>query len=118
MNNLKTAIKFLYSALSDSFQQIDIEEILQWLYDKRKAVQVDVQQIPLLQMDKWTYNETEGRIQHQSGKFFSIDGIRVSTNYGLKGTWDQPIINQPEIGFLGILTQMKTASYTFCYKPK
>lgn len=118
MNNLNSTIKFLHSALSDSFQHIDTEEILQWLHDKRKAVQVDVQQILLLQMDKWTYNEMEGRIQHQSGKFFSIDGIRVSTNYGLKETWDQPIINQPEIGFLGILTQMKNGILHFLLQAK
>ena len=69
-------------------------------------------------MDKWDYNETEGRIQHQSGKFFSIDGIRVQTNYGLKPTWDQPIINQPEIGFLGILTQMKHGVLHFLLQAK
>ena len=118
MNNLDTSIKFLHSALSDSFQHVGTEDILQWLYGKRKDVKVDVQQVPLNQMVKWTYNENEGRIQHQSGKFFSIDGIRVRTNYGLIETWDQPIINQPEIGFLGILTQIKNGILHFLLQAK
>lgn len=37
------------------------------------------------------------------GIFFSIDGICVQTNWGIKEKWDQPIINQPEIGFLGFI---------------
>lgn len=37
--------------------------------------------------------------------FFSIDGIRIATNYLDVSTWDQPIINQPEIGFLGFITK-------------
>ena len=109
---------FLQSILSDSKEYQSNESILQWLYSKRQAVQVKVQQIPIVQMRQWTYNDDEGRIKHASGKFFSIDGIRVKTNYGLKTTWDQPIINQPEIGFLGILTQMKKGVLHFLLQAK
>jgi oxidase EvaA len=43
-------------------------------------------------------------IRHDSGKFFSIEGIRVNKIIGDNITsWDQPIINQPEIGILGIV---------------
>ena len=113
-----TEIEFFESALTESFEYISTEEILQWLYARREAVKVDVTQIPLDSMNLWAYDQEEGRIKHVSGKFFSIDGIRVKTNYGLKETWDQPIINQPEIGFLGILTQMKNGVLHFLLQAK
>lgn len=116
--NLTTEIKFLQSALSELNDAHSVESILTWLYSKRQAVRVDIQQIPLNKMEKWSFNEEEGRIKHVSGKFFSIDGIRVHTNYGLKETWDQPIINQPEIGFLGILTQMRNGVLHFLLQAK
>lgn len=37
--------------------------------------------------------------------FFTIEGINVRTNWGRVSDWDQPIINQPEVGFLGIITK-------------
>ncbi len=113
-----TNIKFLQSALASSYGHLSTEEILQWLYEKRESIKVDIRQVPINQMDKWLYDGAEGRIKHISGKFFSIDGIRVHTNYGLKETWDQPIINQPEIGFLGILTQMKNGILHFLLQAK
>lgn len=113
-----TNVKFLQSALASSYGHLSTEEILQWLYEKRESIKVDVRQVPINQMDKWLYDGSEGRIKHISGKFFSIDGIRVHTNYGLKETWDQPIINQPEIGFLGILTQMKNGILHFLLQAK
>lgn len=116
--NLTTEIKFLQSALLEADDAIPVQDVLSWLYSKRHSVQVDIRQIPLNKMEKWFYSEEEGRIKHVSGKFFSIDGIRVHTNYGLKETWDQPIINQPEIGFLGILTQMRNGVLHFLLQAK
>lgn len=113
-----TEKKFLESSLSDLQCYLTNSQVIQWLYSKRKAVYVDVKQLPITQMNQWTYDEEEGRIKHVSGKFFSIDGIRVRTNYGLKESWDQPIINQPEIGFLGILTQMKNGILHFLLQAK
>jgi oxidase EvaA len=42
---------------------------------------------------------------HESGGFFSIEGISVKTNAGMVPSWTQPIINQPEIGILGFVTK-------------
>ena len=39
------------------------------------------------------------------GKFFSIEGVDINTNFGVKANWQQPIIHQPEIGILGIITK-------------
>ena len=44
-------------------------------------------------------------LKHASGRFFTIEGIRIHTNFGPTQCWEQPIINQPEIGILGIITR-------------
>ena len=46
-----------------------------------------------------------GLIKHKTNKFFTIEGINVKTNWGNVYEWEQPIINQPEIGYLGIITK-------------
>ena len=35
-----------------------------------------------------------------------MEGIHVWTNFGGEREWDEPIINQPEIGFLGFITRV------------
>ena len=56
-------------------------------------------------MDKWTFDKKTGDLKHDSGGFFSIRGIHVKTNWGNVPSWSQPIIHQPEIGILGIITK-------------
>jgi dTDP-4-dehydro-6-deoxy-alpha-D-glucopyranose 2,3-dehydratase len=68
------------------------------------ATPFNVTEIPLDACAKWNANYTD--VHHESGKFFKVEGIRVHTNFGNKHKWDQPIINQPEIGILGILTKI------------
>lgn len=82
---------------------ISTEEVLEWMRKKNEEVVSNVNLIPLNQLKGWSYYENS--LRHESGKFFSIDGIRISTNFGLVPQWDQPIINQPEIGFLGIVVK-------------
>ncbi len=95
-------LDFLVSALSHgSF--ISTEEVLQWMKRQNEEVVSRIAQIPIRELRGW--QSADDRICHESGKFFSIDGIRVRTNYGLTAEWDQPIINQPEIGFLGFIVK-------------
>ncbi|GHT88650.1 hypothetical protein FACS189474_4250 [Bacteroidia bacterium] len=95
-------LNFLISALHEgSF--ISTQEVLKWMKEKNETIVSDIKQIPIKDIKGWSYQE--GKICHQSGKFFSIEGIRILTNYGLVSQWDQPIINQPEIGFLGFIVK-------------
>jgi oxidase EvaA len=96
---------FLKSAVTESNPFIRTSEIPQWLEDRRKATTVRVKTIPFSQLDQWYEEEGTGNIRHRSGKFFSIEGLHVSTNWGAVSEWCQPIINQPEIGILGIIAK-------------
>ena len=100
----KTKIKFLESALAKDGEHTT-NDILSWLHEKNNEVQTNVTVIPLTSLKEWNMNDND--IHHKSGRFFSIEGIRINTNYGIIPSWDQPIINQPEIGFLGFITQKR-----------
>jgi len=79
--------------------------VLDWLKRKTAENKAMIQQIPLHQLTQWYFSSDTGNILHKSGRFFSIDGIHIETNWGGVPVWEQPIINQPEIGCLGILTK-------------
>ena len=80
------------------------QEIREWIAQRNREAVVDVKQIPFSEMKMW-HSEDDGSIRHDTGKFFSIVGIDVRTDYGNNSHWRQPIINQPEVGYLGILTK-------------
>lgn len=97
-----TQLDFLVSAMSHgNFQTTD--QILGWMKSQNEEVVSNIMQIPISELRGWSYSDD--RIRHNSGKFFSIDGIHIKTNYRNTPEWDQPIINQPEIGFLGFIVK-------------
>lgn len=96
---------FLKSALSFSNPFGDVSSILQWIRTQNEKVYIEINKIPFSGLKLWGFDEKQNTIRHNTGKFFSIDGIRVQTNWGIVNQWDQPIINQPEIGYLGFITK-------------
>jgi oxidase EvaA len=96
---------FLKSALTEDNPFIKTEEVVGWLKTRNDNIRVNISRVDFENLDQWYIDREAGRIRHQSGKFFSIDGVSVKTNWGMVPQWEQPIINQPEIGFLGILTK-------------
>ena len=83
-----------------------MNDIQLWFDDLKKSSRYAVSEIPFESMDQWYFDASDTNLRHQEGKFYSIEGIRVITNYGETQEWEQPIINQPEIGILGILTKV------------
>ena len=100
-----TRLPFLKSALTLENPFIDIEGVTQWLKRRREEVSVKIEKIRFPEMEQWYFDSMNGNLKHKSGKFFSIDGLHVKTNWGRVSEWSQPIINQPEIGFLGIIAR-------------
>jgi oxidase EvaA len=102
---LKNSLAFLKSALTLENKFLTTNEVVNWLKQRNEEVDVDIQRIDFDQMKDWNIDRDQVKLSHKSGRFFSIEGINVQTNWGGVSSWDQPIINQPEIGFLGILTK-------------
>jgi len=105
---------FLKSALEIK----DISSVVAWIENQNKSVNVSINKIDFNKLDKWYFDKVTGSLRHETGKFFSIDGIRVNTTWGNVLQWDQPIINQPEIGFLGFITKKRNNILHFLVQAK
>lgn len=94
---------FIISLLDKERFSHSTADALQWIKAQNENVNVKITKIPFKELDKWYFDDRS--LRHQSGKFFTIDGIQINTNYGNIKSWQQPIINQPEIGYLGIIAK-------------
>ena len=92
------------SLLTDSNPFNSTEEIKEWIVQRNRQVEVKIEQIPFDRMKLW-HSDPDGSLHHDSGRFFSIVGVDVITDYDCNSHWRQPIILQPEVGYLGILTK-------------
>lgn len=77
------------------------QEILEWVEEKNRNLHVEISKIPLEEMNDWYYSLEEGVIRNQRGTFFKIAGFRAFREDEI--TAEQPIILQPENGYLGII---------------
>ena len=77
------------SLLTEENRFNSTRELENWIRQRNEEVNVDVKQIPFSEMEGWLIDEN-GCLRHNSGKFFSIEGIHVETDYGKTPSWDQP----------------------------
>ncbi|WP_243788668.1 NDP-hexose 2,3-dehydratase family protein [Saccharopolyspora gloriosae] len=81
----------------------EISEFHEWFAERGRANAYEVTRTKLDELDGWHFDDETGNLVHRSGKFFSIEGLEISTDHREVESWTQPIILQPEIGILGIL---------------
>ncbi|WSN14693.1 NDP-hexose 2,3-dehydratase family protein [Micromonospora sp. NBC_01699] len=77
----------------------------EWLAGRKQAHHFRVDRIPFDQLDGWSFDPDRGNLGHRSGRFFTVEGLHVTVEEGPFPEWQQPIIVQPEVGILGILTK-------------
>lgn len=94
---------FLRSAQARDNRFHTFADTERWLRALRDRCDCRVERIPFAEMERWQFAPDSGNLRHASGKFFSIVGLRCAPAQGTG--WDQPIILQPEVGILGILTR-------------
>ncbi|MFD4576144.1 NDP-hexose 2,3-dehydratase family protein [Streptomyces sp. NPDC058417] len=73
-----------------------------WLDDRRRAHGQQVRRTTFAELSGWHFAPGTGDLEHRSGRFFAVRGLQVRTDFGPVREWRQPIIQQPEIGILGI----------------
>lgn len=98
-----SANDFLKSAFEKENYFMQTNDVINWLAKQNQIVKVNINKIPFKDLKSWAFDDYS--LRHESGKFFSIDGINIKTNWGNINEWDQPIINQPEVGFLGFIVK-------------
>jgi len=105
-DNYSHAVECFFESMNDWSVFYDLKEIKTWFINKRAQSSLKVEDIPLNEVKDWHVNEITGDISHKSGDFFTIHGIRVSSEKREVGTtWDQPILEQVgyDGGLLGII---------------
>ena len=73
-----------------------------FLRERSASATCRVDEVALNALPGWRSGES---IVHDTGRFFSVEGVSVRTNFGSVPEWTQPIIVQPDIGILGILVK-------------
>jgi oxidase EvaA len=81
----------------------DVKKILEWISFQRERTLMRVSKTEFSSLNNWIFDD--GKLYHETRRFFSLEGIKVRTNYGNIKHWSQPIINQPEIGILGLIVK-------------
>lgn len=79
-------------------------DLLGWLAVHDRHAAMTVHRADLAGLDGWVDDPATGRVRHRSGRFFAVEGLDVRVPGGVVEHWQQPIIRQPEVGVLGILT--------------
>lgn len=80
-------------------------EFHSWFNARARANSFQVDRIPFADLSGWDFEPGTDNLVHASGRFFSVEGLRVRINRPWVSDWTQPIIVQPEIGVLGILVK-------------
>jgi dTDP-4-dehydro-6-deoxy-alpha-D-glucopyranose 2,3-dehydratase len=115
---LAQSYTFLDSLKSTENGIQDFQFFLNWFESKSKNSSFVVEEIPFELLDKWYFEQGTGNLKHATGKFFSVEGINVSTNFGPVQKWEQPIIIQPEIGILGFISRVINGTRYFLMQAK
>ncbi|GAB3466537.1 NDP-hexose 2,3-dehydratase family protein [Actinophytocola sediminis] len=98
-------IRIAEAALAASPRPEQTAEFDQWFADSAARNRTTVTPVPFAEMAGWSIDERTGNLCHESGKFFTVEGLDVRQPGARVPHWTQPIINQPEIGILGILVK-------------
>lgn len=96
---------FLASALIREGCCGDTAAVRRWLLDRRAAQQYEVRRIPFSELRGWHFEAGSGDLVHDSGHFFRVQGLRARSDFPTPVVFEQPVINQPEVGVLGILAK-------------
>ena len=70
---------FYFSNESDS-----LKTFFEWYEERKKTLSLKINRIQLKDCKGWEFDKLSSTIRHKSGKFFSVQGLEVKTNYTTK----------------------------------
>lgn len=100
-------------------EYIDIQPILDWLKERQASYPVTVKEVGINDLSGWSADSETGNIIHETGKFFSIIGVKVSGAADREvPSWSQPMLKQEEVGISGVLVQTKDGITKYLFYAK
>lgn len=97
------AVRIARSAQAREGVRTTLVEFHRWFASYAEQSYAQVEPVALEELSGWGTDRHSGSLVHDSGRFFSVQGLEVHSPGAAVPHWRQPIINQPEIGILGIL---------------
>ena len=91
-------------------------ELLEWIKELNETTLVKIEEKSIFQDTFWFYDDYNGEILNRKRSFFSIKGMRRFENGAFIS--EQPIIIQPEIGYLGIICKVFDGVLNFLMQGK
>lgn len=86
----------------------DIQPILAWLKERQESYPVTVEEVGINDLQGWKVDPTSGNITHESGRFFSIIGVKVTGAMDREvPSWTQPMLKQEECSISGVICQRR-----------
>lgn len=109
---------FLRSAMTLHNPWMPLGDFTTWFSGRLRENHFQITQIPLDSLDGWYFEKETNNLAHHSGKFFRIEGVQVSCDKMPIQHWSEPLINQSEIGILGIITKVISGVRYFLMQAK
>lgn len=93
--------KLIESWASDEGYVVGTKDLIKWIEDLNNNTYVNIKEQSINDNSFWFYDDYNGEVLNRKRSFFSIKGVR----HFVDGEFvrEQPIIFQPEIGYLGII---------------
>ena len=92
------------------------DSLFSWIKKQNEETFVKVEEVPFSKSNFWFYDNYNGEILNQKRSFFSISGMRYFKNGDFIA--EQPVILQPEIGYLGIICKEINGVLNFLMQAK
>jgi oxidase EvaA len=84
---------------------LSMQGFADWMDERGAAHGFRIERIGFSALRGWHFARDSGNLVHESGRFFSVEGLRWRRPEEGAAVHYQPIINQPEVGVLGILVK-------------
>jgi len=109
-------------SLRDWAPEHSLDDVKSWFEARRANCEMAIQYIALDQCRRWSLDPSTGFIKHDSGDFFTVQGLRVttSTEREVQSGWDQPMLTQVGFdgGILGLLRQRRDGAPMYLAEAK
>ncbi|WP_200429052.1 NDP-hexose 2,3-dehydratase family protein [Streptomyces sp. NE5-10] len=76
-----------------------------WPAERGPVGALRVDRVPLSEPAGWSVAPGTGDLRHDSGRFFSVEGLSARRETGPVDGWSQPVLVQSDIGVLGLLAK-------------